>query len=53
MKIERLHDKLYLKSNRYNNPKESTKMSLMKRIRSKKNVVDSVKFQKFDDSESL
>ena len=34
-------------------PKESTKMSLMKRIRSKKNVVDSVKFQKFDDSESL
>lgn len=28
MKIERLHDELYLKSNRYNNPKESSKMLL-------------------------
>ena len=35
MKIVRLHDKLYLNSNRYHNPKESSKM-LLKILRNQK-----------------
>ena len=35
MKIKRLHDKLYLESNRYTKPKESSKM-LLKILKKKK-----------------
>ncbi len=37
MKIKRLHDKLYLKSNRYKKPKESSKM-LLRILKQKKNL---------------